>query len=674
MQDSRQVQNTLLRALLHWALIPMIAVSMSLWPSLSSGLERLQFDAGDTLLNLYFLEHAFQHFTGTTTLNPDHYWSPNFFWPIKDTMSWSDHLLGQSVIYGPIRIILDPFQSYISWLGLTLWLNYISIRHACLKISPTTNSAWLSLTALVTSFSPAIMQQLSHPQLLSLFLIGPILWLCHRLIKENPEDFHIADWLTLFSWLLANAFFNIYIFVYACYGALFCVLVHIVKRIIFTNKVIQAGGQVFSRLVILVSCVAIDVAIYFPYLKTLGTFGKRPQDEIINNLPKPTSWLFGSSQWLLTPPLTPNRIDPNWISGAEQELFPGWGFLILLTGALLTAFYNRQRKDTGLGLWLIVFSLMVFGSLSITGLSLWPLISKVLPGANSLRASSRVAMVIVLYGAPAITVAATYWRFRRERALEGWAALLAMLGGFSGIWSMNPPSFSLEQWRAEQQELSQALRSSDCNLFWYEWHDQEPWRAHVVAMHAQLETGVPTANGYSGHFPKEDWPFVRPHGDNALRWITTSKPDRFHDLKPNEPNMRWCIASKPVESTDKSVSIRRYDPAKAKQYQSIWIDLPQSELARAADVAIGKKFGMLYIKSSKGNYPEKWALITRSGNGIPAKRGRYQITKIRLISDKDKAIALVTDQNFTEKTEYVWHIDAATGEFLGQTHSTIKAN
>ena len=168
----------------HWLVVPAIAVIMTLWPTLSSGLEQLQTDAGDTLLNLYFLEHAYQHFTGPNLLSPDHYWSPNFFWPIKDTLSWSDHLLGPSVLYGAFRLLINPYQSYVGWLCITLTLNYISIRLAIQRIASTTSATWLSIIALVTTFSPAIMQQLGHPQLLSLFLIGPILILCHRLIHK----------------------------------------------------------------------------------------------------------------------------------------------------------------------------------------------------------------------------------------------------------------------------------------------------------------------------------------------------------------------------------------------------------------------------------------------------------------------------------------------------------
>ncbi|WP_152669579.1 hypothetical protein [Synechococcus sp. GFB01] len=191
---------------LHWLVIPAIAVIITLWPTLSSGLEQLQTDPGDTLLNLYFLEHAYKHFSAHHIANSERYWSPQFFWPIKDTLAWSDHLLGPSMIYGLFRSVLDPFQSYVGWLSVTLGLNYISMRATVQRISPQTRSSWLSIAALVTAFSPTITQQLGHPQLLSLFLIGPILWQCHRLISLDCEKFYISDWLILASWLLANGF------------------------------------------------------------------------------------------------------------------------------------------------------------------------------------------------------------------------------------------------------------------------------------------------------------------------------------------------------------------------------------------------------------------------------------------------------------------------------------
>ena len=239
-----------------WIVIPSVAICMTLWPALSTGLERMPVYPGDTLLNVYFLEHAFQHLTEGNLLNPDKFWSPNYFWPIEGVLAWSDHLLGQSILYGLFRPFFDKFESYTVWLGLTLWLNYISIRIAAQKISPQTNKSWLSIAALATTFSPAILQQLSHPQLLSLYFIGPILILNHKLINKEVNHFTLSDWFFLGSCVLANGFFNIYIFVYACYGTLVCAIIHIIKRFFIGENYLKKGEHIllaFSSLVVSIS-------------------------------------------------------------------------------------------------------------------------------------------------------------------------------------------------------------------------------------------------------------------------------------------------------------------------------------------------------------------------------------------------------------------------------------
>ena len=136
-------------------------------------------------------------------LHPDQYWSPNFFWPIRNTLSWSDHLLGPSVLYGVFRFFLDPFQSYVSWLILTLSLNYISIRVAVQRIAPKTASIWISIIALATAFSPAIIQQLGHPQLEPLLDWTDLVSV--SLIQSQAKIFGDI-WLGLASWILSIGF------------------------------------------------------------------------------------------------------------------------------------------------------------------------------------------------------------------------------------------------------------------------------------------------------------------------------------------------------------------------------------------------------------------------------------------------------------------------------------
>jgi hypothetical protein len=647
----------------HWIAIPAIAVAMTLWPTFSSGLSELQYDAGDTLLNLYFLEHAYQHFSRFHILQPERYWSPEFFWPIKDTLAWSDHLLGPSLIYGLFRPFLDPYQSYVGWLSTTLMLNYTSLRLAARRISPQTLPFWSSLATLATAFSPVITQQLSHPQLLSLFIAGPILWQCHRLICLDPEDFHFSDWILLATWLLINGFFNIYIFVYGCYAALICSGIHLVRRWRSRSYDLKLGGKLAQRCSLFAACVSLNLMIYIPYLQTLETFGKRPTDEILRNLPKPASWLYGNDNWLIPPPWTPAHVNPDWIYGAEQECFPGWSACILLAASLLTAIWFRRNNQAVTRTWILVFVMMVVGTLSIHNISIWLLVSKLLPGATSLRASSRVVMMIVLFAMPTIVLAAQEWRPKEPQPWAPLTALLACTGTFVGIWHYNQPAFSLSAWKKEMNAISNAVVKSDCDVFWYEWHDQAPWRAQVIAMHAQQNSGVPTANGYSGQFPKPDWPFTKPSGDAAYFWITDSDPGRHHRLHPLSNKRGWCTVS--VDNNG-NAGTRKFNPFNKNQNTLARITKPGKIIFQNQDIVIINKYGNLYMKSN-GMSSSGWIPLTRDGIAIPANRDNYAIKSARKDLTGKIPLIRISDQNPIEGIEYEWIINPQTGELMGQS-------
>ena len=659
--------------LLHWLLIPGIAIGMILWPTFSSGLESLQYDPGDTLLNLYFLEHAYQHLSKLNLAATEQFWSPEFFWPIKGVLAWSDHMLGPSLIYGLFRSLLNPYQSYLGWLSSTLFLNYFSVRSSSQYISPTTPRIWISAATLVATFSPAITQQLSHPQLLSLFLIGPIIWLCHRLVCLAPDDFSWSDWALLMIFLLSNGFFNIYIFVYASYGSLICVCIHIIRRLKHHNWQLRRGNYLTIRCILLAGCLLANTLVYVPYLQTIRTFGKRPVDEIIVNLPKPASWFYSSDYWLLPAPLTPINIKPGWINGAEQECFPGWGLCIFMVAALLTALWLKRNNNGNTRTWLLALAIMLLGTLSVHNVSFWPLISKLLPGASSLRASSRVCMMIVLFATPSIVLAAKDWNwFQQHHLLRPLVGLLAYLSCFAGIWGINLPSFSLSAWRKEMEAISNALETSDCDVFWYEWHDQQPWRGHVIAMHMQLRTGISTANGYSGHFPRENWPFTSASGDSAYDWIRSNSTSSDHVLKPLSHKSAWCIAS--IDNNQRA-RIRKYSPLNANKHLTArrTITKPNSIVFQGEMIAIGKKYGQLYLKYKHGPAPSEWILLNRDGSPIPANRGEYVIVGTRIDPSAKEPIVFITDQNKKARVQYEWMINGKTGRFIGQTVKNLPS-
>lgn len=142
------------------------------------------------------------------------------------------------------------------------------------------------------------------------------------------------------------------------------------------------------------------------------------------------------------------------------------------------------------------------------------------------------------------------------KKLDAPGCTICLSGSFVGIWPISQPAFSLAEWRKETSSISSALNKSDCDVFWYEWIDQPPWRAHVVAMHVQLRTGIPTANGYSGQFPKGNWPYTSPSGLTAFSWISSTNPGLHHRIRSTKAKKNICIVN---SSKENQVNIRKLD-------------------------------------------------------------------------------------------------------------------
>ena len=652
----------------HWILIPLLAVVITLWPTLSSGLAQLQTDPGDTLLNHYFLEHAYQHVRDGQLLNPDHFWSPDYFWPIKDTLAWSDHLIGPAVLYGLFRtLLLDPYQAYVGWLILTLGLNYIALRRALLIISPNTTPSWLSLIALITAFSPAITMQLGHPQLLSLFFIGPILVYCNRLlIEKEVEAFTVSDWLMLGFWLLSNGIFNIYIFVYGCYGALICSLIHVIRRINARQFRMHQGRHCARSTGSVLAVVAANALIYRPYLDSLKTFGKRPMEEIVSNLPKPASWLFSNDQWIIPPLFSPGRTPQGWVYGAEQQLFPGWLFLILFAASVITALRLPSRRDQELRVWLIAVGAMLIGCISIMDLSLWPVVSRMLPGAGSLRASSRIGMIIILFAAPCLALASQHWLSVQTLSSRAITLIVGFTAGFCSILAIRAPSFSLQQWKEKHSSLSDALIANNCDVFWQEWQAEagESWRTHVQAMHVQQHTGIPTLNGLSGQFPKHDWPYEQPSGEGAYAWIALNNPGKYHRLRDQPDSLKRCIAT--WNPTSQNTEIRNVEVKKGMPTNLTSMLNPADSLFKGDGIEILSDSDRLFVRFSDDADEQSKniiLLLIRDGKPIPAVRGDFRITDAKREGDD----LLISDTNINENIQFIWRVNKSNGVFIDQS-------
>lgn len=575
--SSRNRLNTFSSQSFHWLVIPLIASLMVMWPTVKSGLGRLQPDYGDVLFNLYIFEHVFKHFSSLNIFNHSLLWSPEFYWPIADVFTWSDHLIGPSVIYAPWRLFLDPYQSYLGWIITTLILNYISIRWALRKIATRSPEIFISAIALTASFNPAVTIQISHPQMLSLYIFGPLLILWNYALSTKTEELKLDQVILLMALTLFNGFFNIYLLVYGALCTLIVLFLHIATRLSRKEWDIRLGKNLKAFSIFLILTIGAIAYIYIPYLSALGVFGQRSTTQIIENLPKAASWLFNERGLLLPAPFGVDfaNSNPNLIYGQEQSLFPGWFFLITLIYSIGNLLINRHKNRTidskrNQLRWLFTTAFLIIVTMNFHGFSLWTYVMNLIPGASALRASSRVVMIIIIFGSAFIALSSEEWSWELSLhyKIKFFTQSATILFAFLSIWIITSPSFSLKDWRLKTKRMTQQLiKNPQCDVFWLSKSLKEPWGRHIQAMHISMRTGIPTPNGVSGHSPKEGWPAENPSVLEANHWIQKTINNPVHKLV-NRTEGQYTLCEINADNVNSSPMTTVVDDFQSKQKKS----------------------------------------------------------------------------------------------------------
>ena len=131
--------------------------------------------------------------------------------------------------------------------------------------------------------------------------------------------------------------------------------------------------------------------------------------------------------------------------------------------------------------------------------SLWLRYFTGIPGAAAIRAFGRIVLILLIPAALGLAFLVEYVE-RRGWAVAGWIVALACLAE-QGVTTA---TFDAAANRATIMNLARQIdRSRD--VFYYHPCDRQPIVIYQLdAMWASLATGLPTINGYSGHFPS-DW-------------------------------------------------------------------------------------------------------------------------------------------------------------------------
>ncbi len=380
-----------------------------------------RFAIPDMRLNAWILSWV-QH--AMLSLPPSQWFDANTFYPAVQTLTGSEHLMGQALLTLPLRAIrTDAVFLYQS----ALFASYFILAATTFAFARwLTGSVAASALAAATAMAmPWRWSELSHLQLESAHWI-PLIWLgVGRLLCDNAGR-RVALWLfPVMTLQLLSSFYLAYYTTFSC-GLLFLVIA------IWIRPPLRAWLRLTAALA---PAYGIFVVTALPYLARQAD-ADLPGVGSVYPTSLATAWL------MLAPPL-------EWWSriGAGSEIRYHIPLVVFAAGVVSLAFVFRagdaKRRAVAAGLWIVCLSTFVlmigdratFGGREIEMPAAWA--SHLIPGFGNLRAPFRWGIVI---GLAAPILAALGLRFAAD-ALRSQSRALKIGAGtlLLAVWAAQVP-------------------------------------------------------------------------------------------------------------------------------------------------------------------------------------------------------------------------------------------
>lgn len=485
-------------------------------------------DPGDTRLNNYILEQGYQWVRGNAE-----FWNPQMFYPISGTLAYTDILLGTAPIYWLLRWVgTAPDTSHQLWITLLLLLNFVVARSALKKIIQADPRA-ISLAAFVFAFGNPRGAQLNHQQMLPQLYF----WICilasMRLIEPHCETrLSAVGWIAAFwsAWVL-QIYAGFYLGWFLTLGLGAWLLAAATSR--DSRLQLQEAWRKYGRAMLvgggLAAVALLPMAI--PYLRTGREIGFRRFADVKPMLPRISSWFFSGRE--------------NWLYGWQAATWP-WrdiaasslahehamsvGFITL--GLAAWGLWSRRNHPAIRALILASAAVALSVTMLYPRVTIWGVLYPVMPGASGIRAMARIALLFLV--PIAIGLALAFDRLLAP-SRRGWRAWAPWALGLCVILEQGRAQSSYDKLsiREDVEQLSAEVKRLRCPTFFYSpvlptsasepadhypiqetgtpWPHRIPWKYQVDAMWAQMQTGIPTWNGYSGNFPRDWWRLLFAH-------------------------------------------------------------------------------------------------------------------------------------------------------------------
>ncbi len=459
-------------------------------------------DLGDARFNSVILEHLYQWVRGDAAS----LWSPDFFYPTRGTLAFSDNHFGSGAVYVLSRFLgLGREHAFTVWFAVGNALNFVAMYGVMRRLRFATLPA--AAAAFIFAFNLPALAQVSHAQLTYRFAT-PLAFLAFLQFAQERRLWQLAR---LAAWGAVQFFCSIYLGLFLVYLLAATALALLLPALRPAAPALACGesprGKALSIAVIVLSAAATGW-LMLKYQGISQSFGfRRSAAEIMIMLPRLKSYLLADGveayRWLgSTAQSMPIR--------HEHQLFLGFAPLLLCLYAALGA----RGADAEPRRWLlricqISFLVLFVGTLYVGHRSLYQLVMG-LPGISAIRAVSRIVLVMAV--PVAIMAAIGIERLQRTRIPRGAVTVLVIAALSVEVFAYRPHGDSIAAWRDRLAPLAAAVADSplkDDSVIYVTGRLHEPdYLTELDAMVFAQDRKLPTLNGYSGNMPPG---YVPPH-------------------------------------------------------------------------------------------------------------------------------------------------------------------
>jgi hypothetical protein len=499
-----------------------VGMLLQFHPMLLSGLRRMQSDWGDTRLNNYILEHGYRWLLGF----PGHerFWSPPVFFPAPNTAAYSDVLLGVAPFYWPWRIAgFEPDTAFQLWLLTIATLNFVSaflLFSRGFRCRPIASA----VGAMLLSFASVRTAQVIHPQLIAHVYIAIAILAVLEIFSPEPElraGVATVERRTLWVFALAGAIVaQIYSSFYYGWYLIFALTIAALwalalpgtrRRFLLTVRAnLRALGGAALGAALLLAPLATH------YLRAEQDVGSRRFSVVETMLPRVQSWIYmGADSWLY-----------GWLAGhesfhnlsRENEQRLGLGVVTVVCAAI-GLWMGRRRRAVQFAV-IVPLTMALLATEWPGGFAPWRAIYLVVPGADALRAVSRIGVALLFPASLGVALlidaltrtrriapsrAALVLRRRDLQRRTVFVVVLITAIVAEQVRRLQFQSYDKNEVRARVARVVNGIGANCATFVYMPSEEGDPQHFHTDAMWASMERGMPTLNGYSGNKPPE-WP------------------------------------------------------------------------------------------------------------------------------------------------------------------------